>query len=391
MNVCLMICSFYPPFPHGGVGSFAVDLAQGLVEKGHRISVISFYPQQVLQSKQTKLEWLDGVKVVRVPIPFENFPARVGLVLEKFYYSKLIRKLHQQEPFDLIECEDGLGMLAFGRLPRVPKVVRLHASQIYNDFVLQRKPTRSAHLFEKIWINRADYIIAVSDYVGKTTLELLNLKTRRRYEVIHYAIDTDHFKPDLALAPEKGLIIFTGVVAPRKGALELIRAMNIVFAQNAAAHLQIIGDNQYPDPKKPFSDEVIQQLETRYAGRVEFIGPQPRNTLPPRIQKAELCCFPSHVETFGIGILEAMALEKPVIYMKTGPGPEVVEDEVSGLLCNSLDPIDIAEKVLFLLDNPHKAREFGVHARQRVLQKFDKKEWILQNIDFYQHCIADYR
>ena len=389
MKICLFICSQYPPYPHGGVGSFAVDLAEGIVEKGHEVICISINSPEILNSEKPLIEFRNGVKLLRVPNPYQNYPKRPRKILEKFYFSGLVRNLYKQEHFDILEAEDGLGMLALGDLPQVPKVVRLHASQIYNDFVLERRPSRLDHIFEKKWINRSDYIVAVSDFVGSTTLNLV--KSKKNYDVIHHAIDTEFYIPDNSITPEPGLIVFTGTVAPRKGALELIQSMNIVFSKSDAAHLLIVGDDKYPSNKAPFSMEIIQYLSEQYKNRVKFTGVQPRSALPSYLQKAELCCFPSHVETFGIGVVEAMACEKPVIYMKTDPGPEVIEDSVSGLLCDTYDPVDIAEKVLFLLNNPDIGKKMGKRARERVIQKFGKKSWVERNLDFYQACIRNYR
>jgi glycosyltransferase involved in cell wall biosynthesis len=312
-------------------------------------------------------------------------------VREKYKLAKLIRTLHQQDPFTLIEAEDGGGRLALGRLPDIPKIVRLHATTIYNDYVLHRKPSRLNHLFEYIWIRRANFIIAVSDYVGKITLQLTHLQKKKKYTIIHYAIDTDFYKPMPEIQGETGLIVFTGVVAPRKGVEELIRAMNIVFSQIPDSKLWIIGDDKYKVNGEPFSKQIIQSLEAPFKNRVVFLGNKPREELPSFLQKADVCCFPSHVETFGIGIIEAMAMEKPVIFMRDGPGPEVIEDNISGLLCDTWSPEDIAEKILFLIRNTEMARNLGKNGRKRVLDNFEKESWIERNLDYYQKCLNEFR
>jgi len=252
--------------------------------------------------------------------------------------------LHKREKFDLIEGEDGGGMLALGRLPKIPKVIRFHATTIYNDYVLQRKPSRLNHIFEYLWILRSDFIVAVSEYVGKTTLMLTKLEKKKKYETIPYAIDTKLFQPQPNITPQEGLIVFTGVTAPRKGVLELIQAMNIVFEKQNNARLWIIGDDQYIHQGTPFIDIALAQLNEKFKERIVVLGNKTREELPTLLQQAEVCCFPSHVETFGIGIAEAMAMEKPVVFMQHGPGPEVIEDGVSGVLCNTFDYKDIATK-----------------------------------------------
>lgn len=390
MHICLVIGSPYPPYPHGGVGSFAADLAEGMVKRGHKATVISYYPNRENRPGQSLTETINGVKVVRVPRPFIHLSPRIRFIAGKFYLSKLIRNLHKMDQFELIEGEDGGGLLALGRLPHVPKVIRLHATTIYNDYVLKRKPSRLNHIIEYLWIRRADFIIAVSEYVGKTTLMLTRLEKKRKYETIPYAIDTKLFKPSLNIETQKGLIVFTGVTAPRKGVLELIQAMNIVFARHPHTRLQILGDDKYLHNGSLFIYQAMAQLKERFQNRVEILGNKSRGELPDLLQQAEVCCFPSHVETFGIGIAEAMAMEKPVVYMRHGPGPEVVEDGISGLLCNTWDPQDIAQKIMYLLENPKQAGELGKKARERVMKNFEKETWVERNITFYQRCIVQF-
>lgn len=391
LHLCLVIGSSYPPYPHGGVGSFAVDLAEGIVKRGHKVTCISYFPTGGVDSNEPRFEKINGVNIVRIPLPNRRRLPRINAVREKYKLAKLIRTLHQQDPFTLIEAEDGGGRLALGRLPDIPKIVRLHATTIYNDYVLHRKPSRLNHLFEYIWIRRANFIIAVSDYVGKITLQLTHLQKKKKYSIIHYAIDTDFYKPMPEIQGETGLIVFTGVVAPRKGVEELIRAMNIVFSQIPDSKLWIIGDDKYKVNGEPFSKQIIQSLEAPFKNRVVFLGNKPREELPSFLQKAEVCCFPSHVETFGIGIIEAMAMEKPVIFMRDGPGPEVIEDNISGLLCDTWSPEDIAEKILFLIRNTEKARNLGKNGRKRVLDNFEKESWIERNLDYYQKCLNEFR
>lgn len=388
LNICLVIGGQYPPFPHGGVGSFAVDLSEGLVKRGQKVTCVSFYAAETLKSNQPIYEKINGVDLVRVPRPeVRNFP-RLQAIYERFHINALIRKLHIERKFDLIESEDGGGRLALGRLPRVPKVARLHATTIYNDHVLKRKPSRMMHLFERIWLNRADYIVAVSDYVGKITFDLL--KKKCDYTVIHYAIDLDHFRPIPGIETLKHLVLFTGVIAPRKGVKELLQAFRQVFEKFPDAELWLIGDNGLVLNGEQYATTLYDQLPADVKKSVKFLGNRSRTALPAILQEAEVCCFPSHVETFGIGIIEAMAMEKPVVYMATGPGPEVVEDGVSGLLADTNSSEDIAQKIIYCLENPEQARKMSVNARRRVLEKFERENWIDRNLLYYRQCVQDF-
>ena len=97
------------------------------------------------------------------------------------------------------------------------------------------------------------------------------------------------------------------------------------------------------------------------------------------------------METFGIAPVEAMSVGKPTIYSKTGPGPEVIEDGISGLLCDPMDPKDIAEKISAVLANSQLGETLGRNGRMRVEKCFNKNDWIRRNVDFFNDCIRGIR
>ena len=94
------------------------------------------------------------------------------------------------------------------------------------------------------------------------------------------------------------------------------------------------------------------------------------------------------METFGIAALEGMAVGKPTIFSVTGPGPEVVEDGVSGLLCDPYSAKDIADKILKILCDSNLAESLSQGALARVSAMFDKRDWVQRNVSFYETCIA---
>jgi glycosyltransferase involved in cell wall biosynthesis len=89
------------------------------------------------------------------------------------------------------------------------------------------------------------------------------------------------------------------------------------------------------------------------------------------------------METQGLVAPEAMAMNKLVIFSECGPGPETVEDKVTGLLCNPYDPIDIAKQINWTLDNKEESRKIAQKGRAFVLSNFEINKITQDNIDFY--------
>ena len=94
-----------------------------------------------------------------------------------------------------------------------------------------------------------------------------------------------------------------------------------------------------------------------------MVGKQ-RN-VPEWMQAMDVIVHASDREPFGIVVVEAMALGKPVIATKPGGPEEIIEHKKSGLLIPFNDPHALAEAVLFYLRHPAVAREMGETARKR--------------------------
>jgi glycosyltransferase involved in cell wall biosynthesis len=85
--------------------------------------------------------------------------------------------------------------------------------------------------------------------------------------------------------------------------------------------------------------------------------------------------MPSHIETFGVAAIEAMARGKAVVASNVGGLPEVVRHRQTGILVD-LRPDEIAEAVSYLLRNESEREEMGAMGRRVVEQKFTLQEMV---------------
>jgi glycosyltransferase involved in cell wall biosynthesis len=94
------------------------------------------------------------------------------------------------------------------------------------------------------------------------------------------------------------------------------------------------------------------------------------------------------METQGLVAQEAMAMKKTVVFTKLGPGPEIIKDYKTGLLCDPHNPSAIAEKIIWVFDNKSEAQQMALEARKDILKRFDIKKMIEKNIQFYLDLIV---
>jgi glycosyltransferase involved in cell wall biosynthesis len=383
MRTCL-ICNEYPPAPHGGIGSMSRDLAEGLARAGHDITVLGV----AIRLTNTRLtdEIQNGVRVVRVPRAPMWWPSPIRDRWHRWRLRRVLLRLHRARRFELVEAPDYQGWLSGGAARGTPLLIRIHGANFFFDTELQRSPNRFEHAQEIKSLRRASALAAPSAYAARRHLELAGMP-ERECEIIPNSVDASFFCPDASVPVDPGLIIYVNSLNPKKGIEQLLDAANLLLPRRPEAKLVVIGG----DNMRALRGKYLEQLRERVApvlrARVEFAGRLPREQVRDWMRRAEVCVFPSHMETFGIAPAEAMATGRPVIYSRLGPGPELVTAEVTGLLCDPYSPEDIAAKIGRLLSDTALAARVGGLAREKVLSFCDTKHWLQTNAAFYARCV----
>jgi glycosyltransferase involved in cell wall biosynthesis len=94
------------------------------------------------------------------------------------------------------------------------------------------------------------------------------------------------------------------------------------------------------------------------------------------------------MEALPIAPLEAMALGRAVLTSRTGPGPEVIQHGVSGLLCDPHDPGSIAAQAVRLLSDADFRQRLGQQARRDAEARFSITTLVQENVAWYADCVA---
>ena len=101
-----------------------------------------------------------------------------------------------------------------------------------------------------------------------------------------------------------------------------------------------------PGTKEPYKPILEKSISDKIRPHISFLGLVPNNEIPNHIEKAQICCYPSHMEAMPLAWLEVLAMGKVFLGSNTGPGPEAVLDNVTGFLINPHHPKEIADKIL---------------------------------------------
>jgi glycosyltransferase involved in cell wall biosynthesis len=102
---------------------------------------------------------------------------------------------------------------------------------------------------------------------------------------------------------------------------------------------------------------------------------------------SNLFAFTSIREGLPKSVMEAMAMEKPVVAYNIRGVRDLVEDGINGFLIPFGDVEAFAEKIIYLMDNPQVAREMGKRGREKILKEFSLDVVLPQMKEFYESIL----
>jgi glycosyltransferase involved in cell wall biosynthesis len=174
-----------------------------------------------------------------------------------------------------------------------------------------------------------------------------------------------------------------GSLFPRKGYAVMLKALPSILSSFPTAHYLVIGTGDADHERKLRSQVVTLGLE----GRVHFTGFQ--EAVYGALAALTVYVHPALMEGFGIAVLEAMAMEKPVVATATGGLPEIVQGGETGLLVPPGDAVALAQAVMALLRDPARATAMGKAGRSRVGALFSHDMMLQQLRAAYDFALRD--
>lgn len=220
-------------------------------------------------------------------------------------------------------------------------------------------------------LRRADVTIAVSKAVAE---ELVSQGIPEHcIAVVHLGVDTTVFSPEFASPKEQvrkvfGLPLDKFVVGflsrCGKGQEDLLEAGSLLASTLPDVHYFFAGWGVPPSLEPLMHD--FPDLQNRVILRDRL----PHGEIPNVLKALDVFVLLPETEPFSNAVLEAMAMEKPVVLTRTQGNIEAIEDGKSGLLVRPHDIGALVKHLRHLHDFPETRLIMGQHARQRVLRFF---------------------
>jgi glycosyltransferase involved in cell wall biosynthesis len=171
-----------------------------------------------------------------------------------------------------------------------------------------------------------------------------------------------------SLPVDRRIVGVIGRLDPQKGQEEFLRSLPIVLKEHADAFYVILGEETRGE--EGFRRRLVNlSYELGIQNSVRFL-PFTEN-VAEFMAAIDVFAMPSYRETFGLVLIEAMAMGKPVVATGAGGVPEIVEDGRDGLLIPPRDEKALAEAITRLLRDSSLRKSLSTFARRDALSRFD--------------------
>ena len=351
----LLVTRRFPPAP-GGVERLAEQIVVRLARRGHTIRVCTSdlykdIPLQRLPHEDHTSKY-PGVEIDRstaIPIPWRRAE---GTTLSPFIFANLLRK----SPSNIVHCY-GLNLFSV-------------SASLYVRGLRKCKAVCTTHIDPSMlsgyvvseMLSKFDGLVALTEVERKQMLHLGLDESRIR--VIPNGLDLEAYKnlPAREVFRRKmgipnHLILYAGRIdAASKGCDILVKAASIVQQKVGPCTAVFAG----PDWG---SQQYLERLSRSTGVSAVFTGNLSHQELISAFLACDVFVMPSIREAFGLSILEAMICGAPVVATNVGGIPEIIRNEVTGILVAPGDALSLGNAICRILEDTQLSSRLTANAR----------------------------
>ncbi len=405
MHVCLLSME-WPPYGCG-IGSYMFNLARGLVQAGHQVTVITHDQTPVACS---------GVRVLSVPLPDSrrtilarakrNVRRIVAGIQSPWSWEafRLFEQVLEDQPIDILEtAEYGAWGWHFLKNARVPVAVRCHnpahilwsANRAMAGSWEMPSFLRRQDRLEREQAHAADGIASPSQALAYH-LSLSWVIPLSRFTVVPNPIDAELFCPGDGNT-ERTEILYVGRLEYNKGVYDLGEAVAPILDEFRNVCVRFAGMDRPAPPHlshagETASDVIRSLVPARFHDRLLFTSHVPVTEVVRLQQKALLAVMPTRgFESFSYTVVESMACGTPVIATRCGGPGEIITHDVDGVLVAPGRLSSLTDAMRGLLSDPQRRSRLGACGRQTVERRFSTAVVLPRIVDWYCETIRRFQ
>jgi glycosyltransferase involved in cell wall biosynthesis len=346
----------------GGLEMQALEITRRLHDRGHRLWLAS--PEQSRLFRET------------THFPFTAYPLNVTGYFHPRLQWTLSRFLHS-EAIDIVHCQHSRDLATV--------IPAHHLSRCHCPVLLSKRVgsyIQKHDILHRYTYGRLDRVLAISNVIHRYVVATTPIAPEKVL-TLHDAVDLSQFNPasvdrqavraSLGIPPGMLLFGFVGRFSPGKGHEELLDAAALLVKKGRTFHLGVAGEASHGEEQ--YATEIRARAHTlNLDANVTFLGY--RADIPAVMSAFDVLVFPSHAESFGVVLIEGMAMERPVVATNCDGVVDIVVDGETGIMVPPKDAKRLAEGMDALLQDPSLRVRMGAAGRKRVMDLFDQEKQI---------------
>jgi len=404
--------------------TFILDQITGLIQRGHSVDIISetrstdkiihedirsfnlegrvsyFKPLQIRKRLLIALKHITSLMISK-PRRFMDlvrdtylgilldFTVPISLKLNMIWdntkWALLYELLSRGKKYDIIHCHFGQNGLIGAYLKYwgiSGKLITSFYGTDLTQYINKRPKSTYSFLFKM-----GDLFLPICSYFRDILVDLGC--DSRKIKIQHIGVNLERFNPEaMKQRTNKGIrILSIGRLVEKKGASYSIKAISRIIQDCPDAHLSIVGDG----PERKRLETLIKSLHV--AGNVELLGARDRREIQALYANSDIFLLPSVTTSDGdqegtpTVLMEAQAMQLPVVTTRHSGIPEVVHDGVSGLLVAEKDVDGIVHALNELIHSPERRAIMGAQGRAIVKSEFNNEKLIEELITTYARVL----
>lgn len=293
-------------------------------------------------------------------------------VLGYYMNANELRKIYREFDPDLVNVHYASGYGTLARISGIgPVLLSVWGSDVY-DFP-------NGNVVKKLILKRnvryADVLASTSNCMATQLRKIMCDKNLSIY-ITPFGVDTDSFSPEKwpSKQDDQEIVIANiKMLEPKYGIRQMVLAVGLMvndaeFAKKCKKKvlLKVYGDgSQKEELKKLVKDQNLENT-------VIFCGKIPNNRVPEKLKESDIFCAFSQMdsESFGVAVVEAMAMELPVVVSDVDGFKEVVSNAETGYIVDRYDIVACKSALEQLALDSEKRKRMGVAGRKRVMELY---------------------
>lgn len=359
----------------GGVVNHILALDNQFTRMGHEVRIIA---------PASKAVPTIGDRFIPIgkprPIPASGSICRITISVR---LAPKIKEVLAREKFDIIHLHEPFmpmlcsAVLRFSDTANVGTFHAYHGSPGYNF----GWPISAVMLYRR----RRKLVGKIA--VSKPARDFASKHVPGCYTIIPNGVDLDHFSPDVTpierFCDGKVNILFVGRLEKRKGLDHLLKAYQRVKAEVPNSRLIIVG------PGTRLRKKYEKHVRRHKLEDVVFAGYTSYDELPRYYKTADIFCTPATGgESFGIVLLEAMAVGTPVVATDIDGYASVMTQGKEGLLVPPKDDKELARALLSLISDEPLRQQMGARGMVTA-QEYDWRKVARRVFEYYTRILSE--